>query len=281
MKALKVVTWALVCLGTCLTSPGRALAQAPAPDPLVRVRQLYNAGQFDEAITAAQAAAVPPTVRPPVRNEAQLLLGRSLLERHRATRGEDDLAAARAALWEVNPALLSEASRLELVVGLGEALYLDGDYRAAAGLLEPVLEQTAALSAASREQVVDWWATSMDRYAQTRPAEERGAVYDELTSRVRLHLGRHPDSSASAYWLPAAALARGDLDLAWDLALAGWVRSTLAPDGGQSLRADLDRLVTQALIPERVKRLDPESDVDAVTARLTADWEEVRKRWAR
>jgi hypothetical protein len=73
-------------------------------------------------------------------------------------------------------------------------------------------------------------------------------------------------------------LASGDLELAWDLALAGWVRSVLAPDKGVALRADLDRLVTQALIPERVKRLANEPDA-AAAGRFTAEWDEAKTRW--
>ena len=44
------------------------------------------------------------------------------------------------------------------------------------------------------------------------------------------------------------------------LALAGWVRSTLTPDKGRRCARDLDRLVLQAIIPERVKRLHDEPD---------------------
>lgn len=277
MKALTVAGPALVAAGLLLGGPAAALGQPAAADPLGRARQFYNAGQFDDAITAAREA----TRRPNGQSEANLLLGRALLERHRATRTADDLAAGRTALWLVDPSALNDRGRLDLVVGLGEALYLDGQYRPAAGLLEPVLEQMGLLPAAAREQVVDWWATAMDRYAQTRPPDERTAVYDELTSRMRVHLGRYPDSSAASYWLPAAALARGDLELAWDLALSSWVRSTLAPDKGATLRADLDRLVTQALIPERVKRLAGEPDAAGAGTRFSAEWDEAKGRWKR
>ena len=109
--------------------------------------------------------------------------------------------------------------------------------------------------------------------------EERGEIYESLAARMRAHLGRYPESSTASYWLPAAALARGDLELAWDLALAGWVRSTLAPEGGASLRADIDRLVTQALIPERVKRLGDEAEAADAATRFTGEWEEAKGRW--
>src|SRR5688500_12342515 len=262
--------------GTLAAASAAVAAQAPPPaDALARARQLYNAGQYDEAITAARDAAA----RQGATGEAQLLLGRSLLERHRASRAAEDLAAARNALRSVDVASLSDRGRLDLVVGLGEALYLDGHYRAAAALIEPALEQMGLLTTTAREQVIDWWATATDRHAQTRPPEERGEIYEALATRMRAHLGRYPESSAASYWLPASALARGDLELAWDLALAGWVRSTLAPEGGVSLRADIDRLVTQALIPERVKRLSDETEAADATSRFTGEWEEAKGRW--
>ena len=43
----------------------------------------------------------------------------------------------------------------------------------------------------------------------------------------------------------------------WYAAAAGWVGALLARDRGAALRADLDRLVTQAIIPERASRLQP------------------------
>jgi tetratricopeptide (TPR) repeat protein len=279
MKALTDFVRAVGCVLLLLGGPdaafGQASGAASAADPLGRARQLYNSGQYDDAIAAAQEA----TARPGTQSEANLLLGRALLERHRASRTAEDLSAARDALRAVDAGKLSDRGRLDLVVGLGEALYLDGQYRSAAGLLEPALEQMGLLPAAAREQVVDWWATAMDRYAQTRPPEERTEVYTALSDRMRVHLGRYADSSAASYWLPAAALARGDLDLAWDLALAGWVRSILSPDKGATLRADLDRLVTQALIPERVKRLPDEPDAADAASRFAAEWDEAKSRW--
>jgi tetratricopeptide (TPR) repeat protein len=276
MQALTVLVRGWIGLALVVTAPVSALAQQTPTDPLSRARQLYNAGKYDEAITAATEA----TTKSAGQNDARLLLGRALLERHRASRTSEDLAQAREALQAVDATALNDRGRIDLVVGLGEALYLDGQYRPSAALLEPVLEQMGLLPAAAREQVVDWWATAMDRYAQTRPPEERTDIYQGVSTRLQVHLGRYPDSSAVSYWLPAAALARGDLELAWDLALAGWARSTLAPDKGVQLRTDLDRLVTQALIPERVKRASDDPDSGAA-ARFAAEWEEAKGKWLR
>lgn len=291
MKALRACFFGWI-LCAALASPSLAAAQTPTADPtadgrppkagaspadpLVRARQLYNDGEYDEAIAAARAAAA----RPGPQSEASLLLGRALLERHRQSHGAEDLDAARQALRRVDAASLTDRGRLDLLVGLGEALYLDDEYRPATALLDSSLDQVALLAPAAREQVADWWATSMDRYAQTRPPDERIDVYLQIESRLRTHLGRYPDSSAAPYWAAAASLARGDVELAWDLALAGWVRSPLAPDGGEALRADLDRLVTQGIIPERVKRLPGTPDEPEVTAGMLATWETVKANWA-
>ena len=274
MQALTVLmrTWLAVVL--VIGGPVAVLGQSTQTDAMSRARQLYNAGKYDEAIAAAREAASLPGQQ----GEANLLLGRALLERHRASRTAEDLTGGRDALRSVDVATLSDRGRLDLVVGLGEALFLDGAYRPAAALLEPALEQMGLLAPAAREQVVDWWATAMDRYAQTRPPDERTEIYQDISRRLQQHLGRYPDSAAASYWLPAAALARGDLELAWDLALAGWVRSPLAPDKGVAVRADLDRLVTQALIPERVKRLVDEPDAAAAT-RFASEWDEAKARW--
>ena len=37
--------------------------------------------------------------------------------------------------------------------------------------------------------------------------------------------------------------------------MAGWVRAPMGDDRGQALRADLDQLVLQAIIPERVRAM--------------------------
>lgn len=274
MKALSAIIRA-VALAAGLLVPVEVTGQSGGADALAKARQHYNAEEYEQAIAVARSA----RLRPAIASEASLLLGRALLERHRATRAAEDLSGARDALRAVDASLLNDRGRLDLMVGLGESLYLDGDYRPAAALLDAALDQVSLLPAVAREQLADWWSTAMDRFAQTRPPGQRAEVYLDITVRMRTHLGRYPDSSAAPYWLSAAALARGDLELAWDLALAGWVRSTLTPDKGTLLRADLDRLVTQAVIPERVRRMSGDPDVPEATARFTAEWHEAKGRW--
>ena len=88
-------------------------------------------------------------------------------------------------------------------------------------------------------------------------------------------LAGHQSSAAAAYWMAAAAHAQGDLQAAWDAAQAGWVRAPLTSDRGEALRADLDRLVLRAIVPDRAKvtAQPPES--------LRLQWEQFKERWKR
>jgi hypothetical protein len=100
-------------------------------------------------------------------------------------------------------------------------------------------------------------------------------VYQKMRARLEDELALHPGSGAAAYWLAAAARAQGDLQAAWDAALAGWVRAPLAPDRGAQLRGDLDRLVTSAIVPERAKALAQPPD------NIRGDWERFKERWTK
>ena len=90
---------------------------------------------------------------------------------------------------------------------------------------------------------------------------------------MRDELTAVPGSAAAAYWLAAAARAQGDLQAAWDAVEAGWVRASLAADRGAALRADLDRLMLVAIVPERARALAQPEDT------LRLDWENFKERW--
>ena len=71
----------------------------------------------------------------------------------------------------------------------------------------------------------------------------------------RIHRSVDAGSSAAGYWLAAAARGSGDAERALNEATAAWARAALATDGGIALRADLDRLVLQGILPDRAARL--------------------------
>jgi hypothetical protein len=65
---------------------------------------------------------------------------------------------------------------------------------------------------------------------------------------------------------------------AWHAATAGWVRARLAGARSATLRADLDKLVLEGIIPDRVRPLPPPARATA-ESQLRADWELIKERW--
>jgi hypothetical protein len=236
-------------------------------------RQLYNQGRYDQAIAAATRLRTPPLV-----DGANLIIGRSHLERFRKSADPDELAAGRAALHEVNPGHLAARDRIDYLVGLGEALYLEESYGPAAELFEGALDRSREIGPRAVERVFDWWATALDRQVQSGVVEDQEAVYHTIRDRARGELARSPGSAAATYWLVVAQRYLGELTKAWDSAIAGWVRAPMGDDRGQALRADLDQLVLQAIIPERV-RVMAASDREKAEASLRAAWAAIKRDW--
>jgi hypothetical protein len=251
-----------------LTAASSAIAADP-PDPLAQARLLYNQRQFTAAISAAEKARLSAGAA----DGADLVAARAYLERYRESTASDDLTNARERLRRLNPQGFAPRERAEFIVGLGEALYFDCSYGAAADLFESALQVREVLTVDARERVLDWWATAVDRDASPRPDIERQSFYLRIRDRMRDELAARPDSATASYWSPAAARAQGDLRAAWDAAEAGWVRALLAVDRGEALRADLDRLVLRAIIPERARVLGHAAD------QLRLEWEQFKEQW--
>jgi hypothetical protein len=96
--------------------------------------------------------------------------------------------------------------------------------------------------------------------------------------RMDNELRDDPGSPIANYWLPVAAHGAGSADRAWGSAVAGWVRADLQPETSARLREDLDRFVTDVLIPEQVNRR-PAAERPRVLDVLQADWELVKAGW--
>ena len=247
---------------------------AEANDALGDARRFYNLAEYDAAERSArEALATSP-------DAARVVLGRIRLERYRESADPADLDEARSALRLVDPRTLQPTERVELTIGLAEALYLEDRFGAASELFEGSLETSELLGAPAHERVLDWWASALDRLAQRREPGDRGPIYRRVLERMEAEIARDPGSTPAGYWLAAAARGAGDLDRAWSAAMAGWVRASLARDRGAALRADLDRLVVQALAPERASRV-PARDRDQAIAGMLSEWEAFKANWAR
>lgn len=247
-----------------------------AADPLSDARRLYNQGQYDAAEQAAREAARFPATA----DGARVVLGRIQLERYRRTPAAADLTGAISTLRDVDARRLDPRERVELAIGLAEALYLEDRFGAAAALFESVLDDSNALGAPAHERVLDWWATAIDRQAQLRPMFDRIDLYARVATRMAEEISIDPGSTAAAYWLAASARGAGDPERALNEATAAWVRATLSRDGGIALRADLDRLVVQGILPDRVNRLMIRDRPQAL-AGMVGEWEAFKAEWSK
>ena len=240
-----------------------------AEDPLARARLLYNQRQFEAAVSAAERARSTPGHA----DAADLVAARAYLERYRESAAADDLVNARDRLRRLDPLRFAPGERDEYIVGLGETLFFDGAFGAAAIVFDSVFEGGGSLTGDARERVLDWWASALDREAKPRPDIERQGRYQSIRARMEGELAAWPGNGVAAYWLAAAARAQGDLESAWNAAEAGWLRAPLSADRGAALRADLDRLVLRGIVPERAKLLAQPADT------LRLQWEQFKERW--
>jgi len=259
-------------LAAVIAVPG-ALEAAESP-ALARARTLYNSADYEGAIDAASVARRDPQWA----DAAALIVARARLERYRQSGAASELADAREALQTVRVASLAPRDQVDLIIGLGQALYLGEVYGPAAELFDTALDKGMLLGARDRTMLLDWWATALDRDAQTRTFDRRPVVYGRIGERMDRELHEDPSNSVANYWQVAAARGVGDLDRAWSTAIAAWVRSTLNPASTAQLRADLDRVVEQALIPDRA-RANPGHEGPDLVETLRAEWALVKENW--
>ena len=266
-------TCGLIVVALILTGLGQE-ALANEPPALAKARTLYNAGDFEGAIDAASVARKDAEWA----DAAALVVARAHLEQYRQRADADDLSAARAALGAVRVAALTPRDQVDLIVGLGQSLYLGEIYGAAAELFETALSRADLLAPRDRLLLLDWWATSLDREAQSRPSERRARVFERIASRMNEEIQRDPGSPVANYWLPVSARGVGDLDRAWEASGAGWARSVLSSETWFPVREDLDRFVTYVLVVERSRSRNGLEQPEAMRAMLE-DWEELRQQW--
>jgi len=268
MRTLRVAALVLVLVGLAGT------ASAAEPPALAKARTLYNASNYEGAIDAAAVA----RRQPPWADPAALIIARSHLERYRLSADAKDLASAREAFVTIKYSALTPRDQVDFIIGLAQALYLGEKFGAAADLFQNAMTRSALLGARDKQMLLDWWATALDREAQTRPPDRRRVVFERIGERMEEELRQDPGGAVANYWLAVAARGEGDVEGAWSHAVAAWVRSTLSPETTTDLRADLDRLVLQALIPERSRVMGGRDPQEAVAA-LQAEWDLVKQQW--
>jgi hypothetical protein len=266
-------------LALALTVSLNALAGAavdqPEPTALARAREAYNEGRYDAAIGSARRA-LELSEQP---GEARLVLARALLERFRTTSEPQDLVEARDLLRRVELSRLPPAERHELMIGFGQWLFLTGRYGAAAELFDIALGSAGSASAQTRDRVLDWWASALDRQVQ-ESGGDASELYSRVLDRMEDESRRDPACASAGYWVAAAARALGQLDRAWQAAMAAWVRTDFTADRAAALRADLDRLVLTAIIPDRAREAaGGRGDQRQVADTMVTEWERFKADW--
>jgi hypothetical protein len=272
---MRLMLCSTVVLALWLAAP----AAPPAPaHALARARDAYNEEQYDTAIAEATAALSSPALA----DAARLVIARAHLERYRQSAEPADLHQARGALRAIDASRLGGRDQAELLVGLGEWLFFAERFGASAELFANALARgdQVGVPRPARARVLDWWASATDRYAQRTP-ERRDALYTAMLDRLEAELQRDPGSAAANYWAVVAARGFGDLDRAWQSAMAGWVRAGLAPDRGAMLRADIDRFVLTAIIPERARAAarGTQNEQQAAADAMVTEWERFKADW--
>ena len=260
-----------LCAALLLVLASSAAAQRA---DLARARTLYNERQFDGAIEAAAAAQKEPSVADP----ATVVLARAHLERYRERANPEDLSAARVALGTVRVSNLDSRDHVDYLMALGEALFFEDDYGAAATLFESGIDRAIAQGAETGESMLEWWGSAVERHADALDREARIIAFRRLRERMARELARNPGSAAAAYFLVVATRGSGEPVEAWNAAIAGWVRARLAGARSAALRADLDKLVLQGIIPDRVAMLAVERREQAESD-LRGEWAVVKERW--
>lgn len=255
---------------------GAAFAQGD----LDLARRQYNAGLFDEAIASVAGGRYPPKAAA----SAALVSARARLERFRRGGDGQDLAQARAALATLNPRELPARDAIEWQIGVGEALFLEGEAGPASQMFASVLAPARRqLTPAEFDKLFEWWAAATARFAETLAGAERLEQFGRMAAALKPFLDGDAPSREAIYWWVVAVRGVGDLDGAWNAALAGWIRADLWPDTAL-LRADLEQFVLQTLIPERAQakvgqRLDTRAAI-AEIAVMTDAWRAITLRWS-
>jgi hypothetical protein len=206
------------------------------------------------------------------------VLARAHLERYRERADPSDLSAAREVLGTIRAGGLERRDQVELLLALGESMFLEDDFGAAAAIFESAVDQATEADPLLAEALLEWWGSAVERQAGLLAREPRTAAFRRLSERMRQELARNPTSAGAIYWHVVALRGAGDTDRAWDAAVAAWARARLIGDRAPNLRADLDRLVLSGIVPDRVRQLAHDQRAGA-ESQFKAEWELVKERW--
>lgn len=241
---------------------------------LAKARAHYNAGRYDLAIdTARVARRLAETA-----DAASVVLARAHLQRYRESADPADLSAGREALGQARVDSLVARDRLEWMLALGQALFLEDNFGAAALTFESGLDGAVAADPALGDAMLEWWGSAVERQAVGMGREARAELFERVASWSLRAMTRDPQSASAAYWYVVALRGESEPQAAWDAAVAAWARARMMGDRAATLRADLDKVVLEGVLPDRVRQVAADQRA-SVELQLKAEWEAVKEKW--
>ena len=170
--------------------------------------------------------------------------------------------------------------RVEYLLAVGQALFLEDDFGAAARVFASASNRRGPWIAGAARGDGGLVGERHRAQADWRRQMSARRCFAQLLARDAGRAGATTRNGAPAgYWLAAAVRGAGD-------PIGGMARRHRRlgprPAGRRArsptLRADLDKLVVQGIIPDRVRSLPPRERA-AAESQLRADWELVKERW--
>ena len=96
---------------------------------------------------------------------------------------------------------LDSRDHVDFLMALGEALFFEDDYGAAATLFESGIDRAIAQGAETGEAMLEWWGSAVERHADALERDGRINAFRRLRERMSRELSRNPGSAAAAYFL--------------------------------------------------------------------------------
>ena len=268
------------CTGgrVCLREPAsfwrRSTRRLPTGSTRWRARaRSTTSGNSRRRSTAAEQARLVPARA----EAADLIAARAYLERFRESADVGRSRRTRAIASAVSIRSGScRASAAEFIVGLGETLFFDGSFGAAADLFDRCSmrrrsrppRRASACSTGGRARSTRCAAARRDR----TPADVQ-----RIRDRMQRELGAHPASASARVLAGGRRPCQGDLQAAWDAAQAG-VGARAARAGSRRRRSRADHRhgsCCKAIVPERAKMHRSAAGAGE------SDWEQFKERWKR
>ena len=252
-----------------------ALVVVPAPALRLRSAPIWPgpARSTTSGSSTARSRRRPLAQKTPATaDSATVVLARAHLERYRERANPDDLSAARVALGTVRVSNLDTRDHVDFLMALGEALFFEDDYGAAATLFESGIDRAIAQGTETGEAMLEWWGSAVERHADgARARRPRQRVQALARADERASCREIPDRPRPRTSSSSATRGSGEPIEAWNAAIAGWVRARMAGARSASCAPISTSSCSKASFPIAFNRWPP-TGAPRPNRTLRAEW---------